>query len=272
MKRAIRIALICVFAGVFLFSGYRVASILLEDNRAKSTYVELLERFRPTGQTPSSEPSAPEPSGGTDDPHRPTQRPEPIAPNGQTIEPRVDAAALATEYPAFAGWLYCPDTEIDYPVAQSRDHFYYLNHLLDGSYNRHGCLFIDFNNSNEFTNRNTIFYGHKTSVGLMFGTLLRYKEPAYYAEHPTFYFQTERGTTVLEIVAAYSTDAYSEAYTYDFTSDEAFLRYIEEAVRCSEFQSGVTVDADDRIVTLSTCENVSGDARFVVICRVGETK
>ena len=58
------------------------------------------------------------------------------------------------------GWIYSPDTTINYPVMQGDDNDYYLKHLADGTENRNGCPFLDVQNRPDFTDNNSIIYGH----------------------------------------------------------------------------------------------------------------
>lgn len=72
----------------------------------------------------------------------------------------IDLDALGEVNEEIRAWLYSPDTVIDYPVCQGEDNSYYLTHLADGTYNKNGCLFIDCGNSGDFSDENTVIYGH----------------------------------------------------------------------------------------------------------------
>ena len=72
----------------------------------------------------------------------------------------VDFEVLQTENKDIIAWLHCPDTKINYPVAQSEDNSYYLRRLLDGSWNTAGTIFMDYRNSADFSDRHTVIYGH----------------------------------------------------------------------------------------------------------------
>ena len=92
----------------------------------------------------------------------------------------VDFEVLQTENKDIIAWLHCPDTKINYPVAQSEDNSYYLKHLYDGTANKVGCLFIDYENAEDFSDNNTIIYGHNMKNGSIFGTLDSYKKADYW--------------------------------------------------------------------------------------------
>ena len=257
-KVAVRIliwVLFAVFLAVFIYSGYRILSYYGEKNKAGNVYNDLLDNY-------SMPTKKPKPTKDTaDDPTEPTEPP---------YEQVVDSAAIAAQYPDYQGWLYSENTKINYPVMQASNNDAYLYHLMDGTYNNNGSLFIDYRCAKGFGDDNTIIYGHNMHSGYMFGQLQNYKDPDYYTEHPYFYFETEYGVYRFDIFAAYTTPHDSEAYTISFASREAFLNYINYAKYQSPFTADVQVGENDRIVTLSTCAYEYTNARYVLVCRVSE--
>ena len=95
------------------------------------------------------------------------------------VLPAVDFESLRESGPDIIGWLNLPDTVINYPVTQTDDNEYYLHHLYDGTYNKVGCLFADYENKADFSDRNTIIYGHNMRDGSMFAVLNEYDEQSY---------------------------------------------------------------------------------------------
>lgn len=248
--------LLIAFLGVFIYSGYRIFSYYSERNAASNSYNDLMDKY----QAPA--PTEPSKSTESNDPEAPTMPTE-----DPGIPPHVDAAGIAAEYEDFTGWLYCPDTVIDYPVVQGENNAYYLHRLIDGTYNYNGCLFIDYRCEPDLAGRNTIIYGHNMRSGIMFGTLQKYKKADYYAEHPVLYLQTPESTYTLEVFAAYTTTHDSRAYQH-FEDDIDYMDYIEYAKSKSKFDCDVKILPDDRIVTLSTCAYEFDNARFVVVCKL----
>ena len=162
-------------------------------------------------------------------------------------------------------WLYCPDTVIDYPVCQGEDNSYYLTHLADGTYNRNGCLFVDCKNSSDFTDDNTIIYGHHMASGKMFASLIKYKDQDYYEEHPIMYLTTEEGTYKIELFSAYVTEIGSSAYTMNFATAKEKTKWLKEISNKSDFTANaMTISSKERIITLSTCAYDFQNARYVV--------
>ena len=100
-------------------------------------------------------------------------------------------------------WLELPGTVIQYPVAQGEDNSYYLKHLYDGTANKVGCLFIDYENAEDFSATT------RSSMGTTCGTApcsprwWEYKAQAYYDEHPEMYLVTPEGGYVVEVFSAF---------------------------------------------------------------------
>ena len=88
-------------------------------------------------------------------------------------------------------------------MTQAEDNDYYLRHLYDGTYNKAGCLFADYENKKDFSDRNTIIYGHNMRDGSMFASLNEYKEQSYYDSHPQMYLVTPDGGYLCDIFAAF---------------------------------------------------------------------
>lgn len=182
----------------------------------------------------------------------------------------VDFGELKEINSEVVAWLYLPDTVINYPVVQGTDNSYYLKHLLDGTYNANGCLFVDCKNSMDFTDDNTLIYGHHMDSGKMFASLVKYKEQSYYDAHPVCYLSTAEKDYLIEIFAGYTTTVDSPAYMISLSDKEEKIEWLKEMFHNSDFYSDVTVYPYDHIVTFSTCEYSFQNARYVVHGRLVE--
>lgn len=182
----------------------------------------------------------------------------------ESIVPEIDFSALKEINEEVVGWLYLPDTVINYPVVQGDDNSYYLKHPVDGSYNSNGCLFVDYKNQSDFTDDNTLVYGHHMNSGKMFASLVEYKEQSFYDAHPVLYFLTEDAVYQIKLFAGYTTTADSGAYMISLSTREEKIDWLKEMFHSSDFYADVTVSALDHIVTLSTCAYDFQDARYVV--------
>ncbi len=167
-------------------------------------------------------------------------------------------------------WIHIPDTKIDYPVLQHpTDNSYYLNHNLDGSRGYPGCIYTEDYNKKDFTDPNTVLYGHNMKNGTMFAGLHKYGDSEYLEEHPYIYIYTEEGLLAYEIFAAYQSGDEHILYAHDgFEDRKVYGKYLEEILNMrsmgSVLKEGAEVTEDSRIITLSTCISGKPDNRFLV--------
>ena len=194
---------------------------------------------------------------------------EPAGEDTSVVLPTVDFDALRETGPDIIGWLTLPDTAINYPVTQKEDNEYYLHHLYDGTYNKVGCLFADYENQEDFSDRNTIIYGHNMRDGSMFATLNEYDEQSYYDGHPQMYLVTPGGGYIVEIFTAFvarpgESGSDTSPWRLSFKDDGAYTTWLSEMAGRSVIETDVTVTSSDKVLTLSTC-TPGGKSRFIVI-------
>ena len=172
------------------------------------------------------------------------------------------------------GWITIDDTNIDYPVAQTTDNEYYLNHDLNQKEDRNGTIFLDTNCDIIKPSTNLILYGHHMQSGNMFGNLGKYEDEKYYEKHKYITFDTlyEHGT--YEVMYVFRSHVYSEteiAFKYyqfiDANGEVEFDSYMQEMADMSFYDTGVTATYGDRLLTLSTCDYQEKDGRFVVVAK-----
>lgn len=184
------------------------------------------------------------------------------------VLPSVDFAALNEINANVIGWIFLPNTQINYPVVQGEDNTHYLNHLFDGRQNAAGAIFVDSHNSPNFQDRNTIIYGHHMRDGSMFAAIERYRSQYFFEENPWVFLLTPQGNYVIQLVAGYTTNVRSSAWFLDFTDDDDVEVWIGERRERSDFVSEAQIRPTDRFVTLSTCSWAFNDARYVVVGRL----
>lgn len=186
--------------------------------------------------------------------------------------PKVDFESLLAQGPDVKAWLELPGTVIQYPVAQGEDNSYYLKHLYDGTANKVGCLFIDYENAEDFSDNNTIIYGHNMRDGSMFSTLVEYKAQAYYDEHPEMYLVTPEGGYVVEVFSAFvaspeESGSETSPWALEWKDSGAYTTWLSAMQERSVIETGVSVTSSDKVLTLSTCTNGGAD-RFIVMGRL----
>ncbi|MFR9200135.1 MAG: class B sortase [Candidatus Gastranaerophilaceae bacterium] len=247
MKRFALICMILFCAVIFVFGGYQLYLQLSEYAEGENTYSGL-EDFV----------ALPAPSETTP---KPMDEEEPIP---SIAWPEVDFAELSAINPDIVGWLYCEDTVINYPVAQTDDNSYYLNHLFDGTYNANGCLFLGCRTGGDFSDPHSIIYGHHMKNGSMFSSLDGYKKQEYFDAHPQLLLVTPGSNFVIELFAGYVASVRDDAWQIQFSDEFAMEAWLEAAIEKSTFESGMAPLPADRIITLSTCSYEFSNARFVV--------
>ncbi len=172
------------------------------------------------------------------------------------------------------GWVKIDDTIIDYPVMQTVNNEYYLDHNFNQEEDRNGCIFMDYQCDVIKGCDNIILYGHHMKSGKMFGTLNKYSSQSYYEEHPTIQFDTiyEKGT--YQVMYVFRSKVYSEEDVtfkyYQFinaASEMEFNSYLNEMAALSLYDTGVTAGYGDKLLTLSTCDYQEKKGRFVVVAK-----
>lgn len=180
----------------------------------------------------------------------------------------IDFAYLKNVNPDICGWIYLDNSVINYPIVQGSDNETYLTRSYDRSSSGFGSIFIDMRNTNDFTDCNTIIYGHNMKNGSMFGTLKQYQDESYYKDHEYFYIFTENKMYRYQVCSAYTTTADSDIYTTEYNTKEEWLAYEQKILENSIIDTKVSLEENDTIITLSTCYGVHTDNRFVVQARL----
>lgn len=176
----------------------------------------------------------------------------------------IDFAALREINDEIIGWISIPDTQINYPIVQAADNDYYLDHTWKGEYNGVGSIFMEQHCTPDFSDFNTIIYGHNMRNGSMFGELSHYSDPEFLKAHPYVYIATETGVSRYDVFAAHEVGV--RTITYGLSIEDEALRqeYIDFALSGSEVDTGVQPTTADRMLVLSTCTGRGYSTRWVV--------
>ncbi len=239
--KAANIAVISLCAVLALGSGFLIVRDLSQYAESAGTYDGLAEHVEiPEQAGEPEEPGAEEETGRED---------------SSTVLPVVDFEALRENGPDIIGWLSLPDTAINYPVTQTDNNEYYLHHLYDGTYNKVGCLFADYENQADFSDRNTIIYGHNMRDGSMFAALNEYGEQGYYDGHPQMYLVTPGGGYTMEIFTTFVAEpgesgSDTSPWRLSWKDDGAYTTWLSEMAGRSVIEADVTVTSSDKVLTL----------------------
>lgn len=172
------------------------------------------------------------------------------------------------------GWIEIADTKIKYPVMQTTNSEYYLNHNFEQKVDKNGSIFMDPLCDVLKPSTNLIIYGHHMKNGNMFGELDKYSKKEYYEKHKIIQFDTiyEKGTYEVMYVFR-SRIFYEDEITFkyyqfiDALSEAEFNSAMEAMEEMTLYDTGVTARYGEQLLTLSTCDNSEEDGRFVVVAK-----
>lgn len=217
------------------------------------------------------------PPAGHHAPDQTVPEPPPVdEPTPELPDNPVDFAALQTEFPEAVAWIRIPDTPIDYVVMQSGQNTledFYLTHDESGKENPRGAIYMQKYNFVDFSDPNTILYGHNTKGSLMFGGIHKFKDREYFDAHEYLYIYTPHHVLTYRIYALFDYGERHLLWAYDFDTDEGYQKFIDKTLNPKTYnrlvRAGVTPTTDDRLVTLSTCQN-SGNGRLLLVAMLVE--
>lgn len=237
--------ILVIAIAVFLFSGYKLISIYSEYNEGETEYEDLQEEvvsYQPKEETVDSE----------------EDKEEEVF--------TVDFEKLLSINSETVGWIrFDNPSQISYPVVLADDNSKYLKTTFEGKKNSAGTLFMDYENSGDFSDENTFIYGHNMKNGSMFGRLRNYKKSSFCKENPYFYIYLPDGRVIqYQVFAACIVKDTSETYDKLYADAEEFQKYIKYVRSVALYSTDVEVTAQSQIVSLSTCTNVSDDERLVI--------
>lgn len=266
----VRKILIALLAVVFVGSAAVLIRQLLQYREGAQTYSEAeelagLPDFSKQAAVPSASASTCASAAAS-------------APGTVYVDPYADALA-AMDFSALRevnsdvlGWILIPGTKISYPLVQGTDNQYYLTHTWKKQNGVVGAVFLEYSNSRDLSDFNTLIYGHRMNDGSMFAGLKYYKQKSYYKSHPTVYITNDSGTWKYDIFAAYEVSTQGDTYRIGQHSDSAKQAYIDYCLAQSLYNTDVVPTVDDKIVTLSTCTGNGHATRWVVQARMQGTE
>lgn len=171
--------------------------------------------------------------------------------------------ALREVNPNVVGWIFIPNTSINYPIVQGEDNQHYLEHTWDNKKSVAGSIFLETTNTPDFSDFRSIVYGHNMADSSMFGSLYRYSSKTYWEAYPYIYLVTDEGVLRYEIYASYKAAVDSRTYALSLESEKVRTAFIQMTIEESELETDIVPAATDRILTLSTCMG-NADYRRVV--------
>lgn len=244
MKKIIEISIVILLIGIMLISSYFIYKNFKEDKEQENIFREL-ENIVTTNETDEEK---------------------------EQKEDNVNLKELYKINNDLVGWLKIENTNMNYPVMQTKDRpDYYLRKNIYKKYSVFGTPYIDENCDMENGN-NLIIYGHHINGNKMFGELENYKNEEYYNKHKFIKFYTLNEKAEYEIISVFKTTVYNDKgfkyYQYYNLEDEReFETFINKCKELSLYDTQKIAKYGDKLLTLSTCEYSQSNGRLVVVAR-----
>lgn len=253
------VILLALTAAIFLFLALKS---ILQDANESSSYTEAAETYTQVADAASQTAEGSEIQQPGVDGSREVKEAAPIT---------VDFDKLLAAAPDVVGWIYVEGTNINYPIVRGDDNSYYLTHDYAGNPSSAGSIMMDILCTGEFTDINTLIYGHSMSNGTMFAGLRKYfNTPGFFEQHPVFWILTPNKTFKAEIFSIHETTEMSEVYTCFLTRGTSYGNYLSAAKQQSIIDTGVDVGVEDSCIVLSTCKYATGSERLVIHAKLTE--
>ena len=182
---------------------------------------------------------------------------------------------LQKENQEIIGWLEIEGTNINYPICQAKDNDFYLTHNYKKEKASTGSLFLDKDFDMVNGSTNYLIYGHRNKQGLMFEDLMKYAKEDFYKEHTKIRFTTNADDSIYEIISVFYSRVYYKSeknvfryyYFVNAENEQEYNDFVNNAKKASIYDTTVTAEYGEQLLTLSTCEYSQEDGRFVVVAK-----
>lgn len=172
-------------------------------------------------------------------------------------------------------WITIEDTNVDYPIMQHpTDNSYYLEHTIDGVKGYPGSIYTEKCNAKDFSDFNTLIYGHDMMNGTMFKHLHKFEDSKFFKKHDTVTIYTPEGELTYKIFAAVTYDDRHLMHAFNYDKEEERQEFLDSIFGLNGFgnhyRKGVEVNTDSHIITLSTCISNKPNNRYLVLAVLQE--
>jgi sortase B len=254
MKRAIFIVAAVLFTAALAFSGFKVWEYFSAEKEVGEQFEGLTEQIQPPPIAPSGAGQAEQASE------------TPLT--EWTVYDQY--GALFEQNPDMIGWIAIDGTTIDYPVMQTLDRpDYYLKRNFEKQPSDYGVPYAAKDCEIDPQSDNITIFGHHMKSGKMFGALENYKSEGFYREHKIIRFDTRAGFGRYEILAVFKVNPADFPYHRFISADNEaeFEGYVNRCKALAFYDTGVTAEYGDKLITLSTCEYTHQGNRLVVVAK-----
>ena len=253
LKKRIRVTILIIFIIILIFSTFKLFIWKQDSNKTKDIEEEIIDNAD-------------------------TEERQAIEENTQNINPpddkdndywnyikmdmlSVNFDDLKKKNSDTVGWIKVEGTNINYPVVQTTDNKYYLNHSYDKTSNKAGWVFADYRNDLDNFDKNTVIYAHGRVDTTMFGSLKNILKSSWYnnKNNHIIKFSTPKENTLWQVFSVYTIEAESYYITTKFPSNEYFKEFVTTLKNRSKIEFSAIPNENDKILTLSTCKDSKGN-------------
>ena len=259
-KEKARTILFVLLAVVFLFSAGMMIRQQIQYQKiiADGDEAAQVAGLKKGAASPQPASPLPVPQAGPEEPE-----PEPLPEEALDLN-GIDLEALRAVNEDVVGWIAIPGTTLSYPLMQGEDNQYYLNHSWKRESVVGGSVFLESTSNRDLTDFHTIAYAHRMRNDTMFGTIKYYKELDYWQEHPRVYVILYDTIYRYDIFSAQEASIKGIVYRLDIEENHLEDEFLQYCIENSVIDTGLTPEADDRILTLSTCTGNGHASRWVI--------
>lgn len=180
-------------------------------------------------------------------------------------------AELSAINPDVCGWISIYGTGIDYPVVIGGNNDEYINKSVTGEFALGGSIFLDSANKRDFSDFNTVIYGHHMEKSRMFGDLDKFEDQQFFDTHAYGSLYYGGALHGLHIFAMVDADAYDGTlYNPHVEGADEERRYLAYIRRIARYTRDAGVSPGGHIVMLSTCASGT-NARYVLFAGITDT-
>ena len=276
-KKFIYGAAIAALAALFLYSAGSLILYYAQSAKSQGAYDDLaamMEQVRPsipllpTPQQPDTSTLPGETEA--ESPYVTIVHPD----TGEEMEILPEYAELFQMNTDLVGWISIYDSMINYPVVQTGTDRtdYYLKRDFNKNYSAHGCVYVREQCDVFAPSDNLTIYGHRMQDNTMFGYLAKYEEKSYWELHPFVRFDTLKHRQLYQIICVFKTTAnLGEGFPYhrfeNAQTEEEFNDFLSRCKSLALYDTGLTAEYGDKLISLSTCEYTQQNGRLVVLAK-----
>lgn len=183
---------------------------------------------------------------------------------------KIDFKALKEVNQDIIGWVYIPDTNVDYPIFKGQTDEEYLFKDINNEYNRLGSVTTFSDTDSSFNKGQNFIYAHNGVKDMMFGNLIHYTEKEFRENHPVFYVYTETKIYECPIFSIFIADETEEIYNHDFEiASIQHISRVNELIDRNSYDDLEKQDMDSftnsEVFTLLTCYGGIGTPNRLLI-------